>query len=212
MMTQLTFNQRNHLPTGQRGNRDPSSSPEPSSEGNDRNIWMARVRRNDHTGRRRTGSEQTEPQRNIRPKATTNESQLQGAQQPTPYVATSLGRTVDYRGIPPPPQLVTSSWALGQHAPIDARGENLGSPESSTPGYNVHESPSFTSTERHRTHSPLEYTPTHSVSSFDRSASQDGLTAFLTSPTRTESGSTGFIERTLHHGMSILLSELGGPT
>lgn len=202
MMTQLTFNQRNPSVARQQPRRDPSPPPE-SPEGDDRTIWMARVRRNSHTGRRRNVAEQTEPQRSIRPKANMNESQMQGAQQqPMTYTPSSIGQTVSYRGIPPPPQLVTSSWALGQHAFADARAsENLGSPESSTTGYNTHESPSYASIDRHRTHSPLEYTPTHSVSSFDRSASQDGLTAFLASPNRTESGSIGFIERTLHHGM-----------
>lgn len=201
-MTQLTFNQRNPSNARQQRHREPSPLPDSPSEGDDREIRMARVRRNSHTGRRRHASEQSESQRSIRPKANMNESsQPQGAQHSADYRPTSIGQTISYRGIPPPPQLVTSSWALGQHAYADVRGpENLGSPASSATGYNTHESPSFASIDRHRTHSPLEYTPTHSVSSFGRSASQDGLSAFLTSPNRTESGSVGFIERTLHHG------------
>jgi len=166
---------------------------------------MARVRRNSHNSRRRHTLEQTEGQRSIRPKAATNESQAPGIQQPILCPAPVVGTTVNYRGVPPPPQLVTSIWPHRQHTYPDVRSpESLGSTDHQTPGHNAFDSSSFASYDRNRTHSPLEYTPTHSASSWEPSASQDGLSAFLTSRKRSDSGSTNFLDRTLHHGALIL--------
>jgi hypothetical protein len=216
----------------ERGSRDPESpSPVPALDGNAQ-ARMARVRRNSHTGRRRHASDQPE-QRNIRPRDIGTESEASVAPQVhtqaqanahghthlpvpapapvpvpapalvLPYTPYPLTNTVSYRGIPPPPQLVTSNWNPGHGAFVDARSpESLASPENSTIGYSAYDSSSFTS-DRNRTLSPLEYTPTQSVASYDRSISQDGLSAFLSSRTRSDSGSTSFLDRPLHHGVLL---------
>jgi len=204
IMTQLTYNHRSAFPRQKPGSqRDPSLSPDSTSEG-DAHAYMARVRRNSHTGRRRYGSEQPEPQRNIRPKAATNEAHLPLHPQPQPqsHASYSSGNAVHYRTIPPPAQLVTSNWGSGPRQSFaDAKSpESIGSPENSTVGYSTFESSSFAS-DRNRTLSPLEYTPTHSAVSGERSGSHDGLSAFLSSRKRSDSGSTNFLDRTLHHGM-----------
>lgn len=202
-MTQLTFNHRSAFPRQKLGShRDPSLSPDPASEGN-AHVYMARVRRNSHTGpgRRRHGSEQPEPQRSIRPKAATTEAHFPAHPQSSLHTAYPSGNAVQYRGIPPPPQLVTSNWGYGQQRSFaDSRSpESLGSPENSSVGYSTFESSSFAS-DRNRTLSPLEYTPTHSAVSAERSGSQDGHSAFLSNRKRSDSSSTNFLDRPLHHG------------
>lgn len=202
-MTQLTFRQRSaFVARQQRGSPDPSLSAHPASEG-DAPGYMARVRREPHNGRRRHGSEQPESQRNIRPKAAANDPELPALSHVAPPPPASSGSSVSYRVIPPPPQLVTSQWALAPQTFADVRSpESLGSPESSTLGFNTLDSSSYAS-DRHRTLSPVDYTPTHSIASFDRSASQDAASAFIDGRKRSDSGSTNFLERTLHHGASI---------
>ena len=206
-MTQLTFHTRSAFPRQKQGSqRDPSLSPYSSPEGNAQ-VCMARVRRNSHTGRRTHGSEQPEPQRNIRPKAATTDTYLRQQTHTTSHAALPIGDAVNYRGIPSPPQLVTSHWGLGQQNVVDARSpESFGSPEASTIGYTTIDSSSFAS-DRNRTLSPLEYTPTHSATSFERSGSQDGLSAFLSNRKRSDSGSTSFLDRKLHHGVYCNFSE-----
>lgn len=214
-MTQLTFNQRSAFVERQRqrsGDRDPSPSPSPvsASEGNAQpQARMARVRRNSHTGRRRLPSDQTQSdQRDLRPKAATSETSLPAISQPPLYTQFPLPPPpagVQYRGIPPPPQLVTANWNLGHSGFADAKSpESLISPDSSSFTYNAYDSSSYAS-DRNRTLTPLEYTPTHSVSSYDRSTSQDGLSAFVSNRTRSDSGSTSFYDRALNHGVSISL-------
>lgn len=208
-MTQLTLNHRSAFPRQKPGSqRDPSLSPDSAAEGN-AHVYMARVRHTSHTGRRRHGSEQPEPQRNIRPKAATNETHLPAHPQPRSVATFPSGNAVQYRGIPPPPQLVTSNWPYGQQQSFaDARSpESLASPENSTFGHSTFESSSFAS-DRNRTLSPIEYTPTHSAVSGDRSGSQDGLSAALSNRKRSDSSSTNFLDRPLHHGKSFNQSSL----
>lgn len=220
----------------EQGGHDPRSPSLASALDGNAQARMARVRRNSHTshtGRRRHASEQPE-QRNIRPKDAGTEPEASAPPQvhpqahtnvhayahppaPTtapapalvlPYTPYPLPNTVSYRGIPPPPQVVTSNWHQGRGAFVDVRSpESLPSPENSTIGYSAYDSSSFTS-DRNRTLSPTEYTPTHSVASYDRSVSQDGLSAFVSSRTRSDSGSTNFLDRPLHHGVLIYLSSL----
>lgn len=229
-MTQLTINPRLAFEARQqRDTRDSSLSPVPAEEGN-AEARMARVRRNSHIGRRRTLPDQPE-QRNIRPKATGASSELPGlpglpaapaassgpratgateatevqvlSQTPsyTPHPSSGIA---SYRGIPPPSQLTTSNWAQGRAGFNEAKSpESLASPESSTLGFNSYDSASY-DWDRNRTLSPLEYTPTHSVSSFERSVSQEGLSAYLSSRKRSDSGSTNFLDRTLHHGVLLI--------
>jgi len=201
-MTQLTFNHRSALSRQKQGSpRDPSLSPDPPWEGN-AHAYMARVRRNSHTGRRRHGSEQPESQRSIRPKAAAYETQPPAHPQPHSYATYELGNVVQHRGIPPPPQLMTQNWGYGQRQSYaDAKSPGtLGSPENSTVGYSTFESPSLAS-DRYRTLSPIEYTPTHSAVSAERSGSQDGLSAFSSNRKRSDSGSTNFLDRALPHGV-----------
>ena len=201
-MTQLTYNHRSAFPRQKEGSsRNPSLSPDPASEGN-AHVYMARVRRNSHTGRRRHGSEQPEPQRNIRPKAAANETHLPAHHPSHSHAPYSSGTAVPYRVVPPPAQIVTSNWTPGHRQSFaDARSpESLGSPENSTVGYSTFESSSFAS-DRNRTLSPLEYTPTHSAVSGERSGSQDGHSAFLSNRKRSDSASTNFLDKTLHHGI-----------
>ncbi|KAK5943590.1 hypothetical protein PMZ80_004598 [Knufia obscura] len=202
-MTQLTYYHRSAFSRQKPGSqRDPSLSPDSASEG-DAHVYMARVRRNSQTGRKRHGSEQPESQRSIRPKAVTDANHLLAQTQPYSQATYASDHAVQYRGIPPPPQLVTSNWGYGQQQSFaDARSpEGLGSPEHSTAGYSNYESSSFAS-DRNRTLSPLEYTPTHSAVSVEPAGSQDGLSAFLSNKKRSDSGSTNFLDRTLHHGAS----------
>lgn len=218
-MTQLTFHTRSAFVARQRqqqqnrqGNRDSRSpSPVPAWEG-DAHARMARVRRNSQTGRRRHISEQPE-QRNVRPRdgATENgestmpQTHLPARPQVLPYTPYPATNSVSYRGIPPPARLVTSDWNLVPGNFIDSRSPaSLASPENSTLGFSAYDTSSFTS-DRNRTLSPLEYTPTHSVASVDRTQSQDSLSAFLSSRTYSDSGSTSFFDRTLHHGLFTLL-------
>jgi len=213
-MTQLTINHRSAFPRQKLGRQpDPSLSPDPASEGN-AHVYMARVRRNSHVGqgRRRHGSEQPDAQRSIRPKATRNETQLPAHSQPNFHTAYPSENVVQYRGIPPPPPLVTSNWGNGQQRSFtDARSpESLGSPEGSAVGYSTFESSPFAS-DRNRTLSPLEYTPTHSTVSAERLGSQDGHSAFLTSRKRSDSGSTNFLDRPLHHGKNAITQVLAYP-
>lgn len=205
-MTQLTYNHRSAFPRQtSRSPRDPSLSPDSASEG-DAHVYMARVRRNSHTGRRRHGSEQPESQRSIRPKAAIDEThfpvQPPSQPQPQPHASYPSGNVVQCRTIPPPAQLVTLNWAPRHPLSFaDAKSpESIGSPENSTVGYRTLELSSFAS-DRNRTLSPLEYTPTHSAVSDGRSGSQDGLSAFSSIRKRSDSGSTNFLERALHHGM-----------
>lgn len=221
-MTQLTFHTRSAFVARQRqGSRDPESPSSVSALEGNAQARMARVRRNSHTGRGRHASDQPE-QRDIRPRdalpdpyATTSPPSSAPAPAPPPsqmtqvlpYTPYPAVNTVIYRGMHPPPQLVTSNWTLAHNNFPDNRSpEGHTSPENSTAAFSVYDSSSFTS-DRNRTLSPLEYTPAHSVASFDRSQSQDGISAFLSSRTRTrsDSGSTNFLDRNLHHGVLISL-------
>lgn len=161
---------------------------------------MARVRRNSHSGRKRHGSEQPEGQRHIRPKAAAHETQLPNLPHAISQATYPIGNTFAYRGIAPPPQLVTSpTKPIQQHFASVASPQSLGSPENLTAGFSTFDSSSY-SPDRNRTLSPVEYTPTHSVASFERPSSHDGLSAFLSNRKRSDSGSTNFLEKTLNHG------------
>ena len=191
IMTQLTYRRAGGVTRQHQRSRSSSLSSDSASEG-DAQGYMARIRRsNSNTGRRRHGSEQPDLQRNIRPKATDSQplTSSEGVRYPSTAEpqrtapATVTYPSYPYRGIPPPPQLLTSQWP-----------ENLGSPDSSTPGFSAYDS-------AFRTLSPIEYTPTHSVSSGGRLSSHDGLAAYQTSARkRSDSGSTSFLDRALNHG------------
>lgn len=200
-MTQLTLNQRFALVKRQHSAQVPSDSESDSDE----NDLMARVRRNSVGGRSR-GREaaHSDSQRSIRSKAHPAE-----VRELVSYPTDSLTlRTFDQstlsHGIPPPPQLVTSQYDSNRSHYSDALGlPLLSSPDGSAPSLYEYETVPY-APEVNYVVSPPNYTPSQSASS-ERAGSSIG---FSLPPgnnrIRSDSGSTNFLDKTLHHGKSYI--------
>lgn len=203
-MTQLTLNQRSALARRQ---QQRGFTPESSSESDDDDL-MARVRRNSLGGRGgRHESMQSDPRRTIRPKGHSTEVGSVPMNQPTSSTPNTWNQSVQFRGIRPPPQLVTSR--RNQDGNVHLEAQQLQSPERSSLAFNEYE---YTShfTDVNDCLSPLDYTPSQSASS-ERAGSQAGFSALLsTSRKRSDSASTGFLDRTLQHGKPTSFRSLYG--
>lgn len=200
-MTQLTLNQYSAFVRRQQQRSLDSNSASETDEGNP----MARVRHNSLSGRnRRHDSLQTDSTRTIRPKASSSETHPSRIDQSLDSTPNTWNQPIEFRGIPPPLQLVTSKHGIDKNLCVEAQSSQFW--HSSEEFYSTPQDP------RHTAHhvdtnnylSPLEYTPSQSASS-ERAGSQAGLPVSLSSNReRSDSTSTNFLDRTLHHGKSVL--------
>jgi len=159
---------------------------------------------NSHNETSRHTLDQMEEQRSNRPKVAIDEPQAPEMEHPNLHPATVIGTTGNYEDVSRPPQHVTSCLPPRQDTYSDSRRpESLSFKDHHTPGHDTIDSSSFTSDDRDRTHTPLEYLPTDSAYSSSFSASPGGRFTSLTSRKQSDSGSTNFLRRPLYHGMLI---------